>query len=203
MPPSEERSFETSAVNVDALIDWAAQTAARFPWASWVPHRRDWLVIPKMQYHPPLTFSMVVQYASLRAWLDERSLTRPDVDAVTQELAGAWWNARMTGDYRFVGDVLRDVVLWNAVIRMSKRDREAVRSDLVGRRQAPPVPPIWVSPQTSPSWPVQQAPESPPSSSSPINDPPRHVDVEAEIRRMPLDTRMYEAIIKQSPTLFG
>jgi hypothetical protein len=189
-----------STVDVDRLIDWATETAARFPWASWVPDRRDWIVVSSVR--PPLTFSMVVQYASLRAWLDGQDLTRPQVDAVTNELAAAWWNARMTGDYRFVADVLRDVVLWNAVIRMPKRDREYVRTEIVARRRPAAAPPMWAV--DSPNWPAEAAPSSPPPSSPPtVNEPPGHVDVEAEIRRMPLDTKMYEVIIKQSPTLFG
>lgn len=155
-----------STADVDALIGWAAQVAARFPWAGLAPGPGDWLVIPNMPPHPPLLFSMVGHYTSLRAWLQGRPLTRSDVDAVAHELAGAWWNARMTGNYSIVGDVLRDIVFWSAVAGMRKRDREAVRVALMAKREAasaapaPPPPPV-------------AAPAPPPAAAAPA--PPRPV----------------------------
>jgi hypothetical protein len=170
-----------STADVDALIGWAAQAAAQIPWAGVAPGPRDWLVIPNMPPHPPLLFSMVGQYASLRAWLDGRPLTRAEVDAVALELAGAWWNARMTGDFAIVGDVLRDIVLWSAVARMRKRDREAVRAALVAKREAAaaaPTPPPVATPAPPPVANPAPATAAPPS---PVTRSPRGRDDDIKV----------------------
>jgi hypothetical protein len=150
-PNRAQSNVRTSTVNVDALIRSATETAARFQWATWAPDPRDQIIVSAIQ--PPLTFSMVLQHANLRAWLDGRVQTQPHVDAVTNELAAAWWSARMTGIYTGVADVLRDLFLWNAVVRMPEREREEVRIDLVRRRETAFAP--------SPQWPFTPAPTPP------------------------------------------
>jgi hypothetical protein len=124
----------SSAVDIDRLISWATQVSGQISWATLVPGPGDRLVLPAMPPHPVLTVSMVRAYATLRAWLDRRRLTKADIDAVGNELASAWSHARMTGDYSFVGDVLRDLVVWTALGRMSAGEREAVRVALTERR---------------------------------------------------------------------
>ncbi|HYZ78755.1 MAG TPA: hypothetical protein VE596_15425 [Gaiellaceae bacterium] len=145
---------------VDELIRRATEAAGRFAWASWVPDPRDEVVEGSIR--PPLMSSMVLQYASLRAWLDGRTLTQPHVDAVAHELAAAWRNARMTGIYAGVADVLRDLVLWNVVARMSSHRRDAVRGELVRRRGAAAVasvpPPAKPAPRSMGAEPVPAAP---------------------------------------------
>jgi hypothetical protein len=196
--PGKERSFRTPTVDVDELIGWATEAAARFPWATWVPDSRDQIIVSTIQ--PPLTFSMVLQYAKLRAWLEGRGMTQPHVDAVTHELAAAWWNARMTGIYSRVADVLRDLVLWNAVVRMPERDREAVRVDLARRREAAFAPPPQWTAAPTPTPPVPASPPDTPASppAHVVTKKPRVSDAKKDWMREhgPAYTRMYEQLFR-------
>jgi hypothetical protein len=164
---AQENLRRAPTVNVDGLIRSATEDASRFPWATWAPDPRDQIIVSAIQ--PPLTFSMVLQYANLRAWLNGRAQTQPHVDAVTNELAAAWWNARMTGIYTGVADVLGDLFLWNAIVTMPEPKREAVRTELGRRREVAFAPsPQWAS------TPTPTPPAAKPASDTTANpSPPR------------------------------
>jgi hypothetical protein len=194
---SKRKVAGTSSVDVDALINSATEAAAQFGWTTWVPDARDQVIVPAIQ--PPLTFSMVLQYANLRAWLDRQALTQSSVDAVTNELAAAWWNARMTGVYSGVADVLRDLMLWNVIVRMSPRDADAVRMELARRRQAASAPSIrWTSTPAPSPPPATRAPDKPVDPSPPsVTKKPRVTDARKDWARehSPAYTRMYEIVM--------
>jgi hypothetical protein len=196
----QRKALITSSADVDAVVDWATRAAAAFPWATWVPDPRDQVIVANVR--PPLVFSMVLQYASLRAWLEGRRLTQQGVDAVAHELAAAWWYARMAGNFATVADVLRDIVLWNAVVRMSVPDRDAARAELARRREAAAT--AFAAPFQVQSRPPAAA--TPPGPSElpeppPVKTTPRVADArkEAMAATSPRYTQMYEQMIRGWP----
>jgi hypothetical protein len=73
-----------------------------------VPEADDEIIVFEK---PPLTSSIVLQYANLGAWLEEQALTQDYIDATTSKLKRVWWTASVHRNYEAVAEVLRDLFI--------------------------------------------------------------------------------------------
>lgn len=90
-----------------------------------------------VQEQPPLSASMVIQYASLQAWLEGRTVTAADVEACKGGLAHIWMSA--LSDQSPVHAVLAQLLVWGEILGMPEDRREAIRPHLresLRRRQS-------------------------------------------------------------------
>jgi hypothetical protein len=201
-------------MNPDQLIASSRQAVRQIDWGAWVPHFADPVHLPRMfPGEAPLTESIVVQYASLHAWVDGRYLTLGELSVRRDELGRIWMDARTTGDRSRAADALADAVLWNALLRMPRRKATKVREALRGRREAA-VAASLVARLPQPAWeqpvaaspvrqPLERAPE-PSSAAAEVVEPreqdsrpeapvtartARDPDVSEVIRKMPGQTQ--------------
>ena len=123
--------FRISPVDVDDLIESANEARNAFGWGGWAPDPDD-TVLDRL-VRPPLTASIVREYGNYRAWLEVRAPTQDYRGAIESELRGVWMAARMNMDFRWVALVVRDLHVWSAVQTMPRRERGAVRPELLRR----------------------------------------------------------------------
>jgi hypothetical protein len=123
--------FRITPVDVDELIASANQAFNGFGWGSWAPDPDDRAIDSFVR--PPLTVSIVRQYANYRAWLEGRPPTQDYIGSIESELTGVWFAARQNLEFGSVALVVRDLHLWSAVRALPERDREAVRPELLRR----------------------------------------------------------------------
>jgi hypothetical protein len=123
--------FRITPVDVDELIASANQAFNGFGWGSWAPDPDDRVIDSLVR--PPLTVSIVRQYANYRAWLEGRPPTQDFIGSIESELRGVWFAAQQNLEFGSVALVARDLHLWSAVRALPERDREGVRPELLRR----------------------------------------------------------------------
>jgi hypothetical protein len=143
-------------VLVDRLMDWAWRTAGGIDWSAWRPDPADALLADWAPGTPPLTKSLVLDYARLHGWLAGRPLPLIDFDMLERHLAGRWRDAASRGDFSTVRDVIADVLLSSQVVLMPENVREAVRGAL-----------LWKHPAHAPAGPGSAPGPPPPPAAAP------------------------------------